>query len=67
MKNLGKRLYDLVIKLLSVKTIPAVIFTLGYLKTPDMINASACLVSWALLVGLRYAEKVNVIMKGKGQ
>lgn len=66
MKNIGKRIYDLFIKLLSVKTIPAVIFTAGYLKTPDTVNAGACLVAWALVIGLRYAEKVNGIFKGRG-
>lgn len=65
MKNLGKRIYDLIIKLISVKTVPAVIFTLGYLKNPDVINAGACLLTWALIVGIRYAEKVNYIFKGK--
>jgi len=64
MKNLGKRIYDLVIKLISVKTIPAVLFSVGYLKQPDTANAVACLVAWALVIGVRYAEKVNRLVKG---
>jgi len=63
-KNLGKRIYDLVIKLISVKTIPAVLFSVGYLKQPDTVNAAACLVAWALVIGMRYAEKVHQIVKG---
>jgi hypothetical protein len=64
MKNIGKRIYDLIIKLISVKTIPAVIFSVGYLKQPDTINAAACLLAWALVVGMRYAEKVHQLTKG---
>ena len=63
MKNLLKRLYDLIIKLISVKTIPAVVFTVGYLKNPDVINSAACLLAWALIVGVRYAEKVKGLVE----
>jgi hypothetical protein len=65
MKNIGKRIYDLIIKLISVKTIPAVIFSVGYLATPNEINAAACLLAWCLVVGFRYAEKVQSLVKGK--
>lgn len=64
MKQFFQRCYDLVIKLISVKTIPAVIFSVGYLKESSVSNMIACLMSWALVVGFRYAEKV---MKLKGQ
>lgn len=64
MKTIGKRFYDLLIKLISVKTIPAIIFTIGYLQAPSIVTIGACLLSWALMVGIRYAEKVNKIMKG---
>jgi len=60
------RIYDLVIKVISVKTIPAVIFTVGYLRQPDVVNAGACMLAWALVLGFRYAEKVNHIWKGEG-
>lgn len=63
MKTILKRIYDLVIKLISVKTIPAVLFSVGYFKNPDTINAAACLLAWALVVGVRYAEKVAAIQR----
>jgi hypothetical protein len=62
-KNFLSRWYDLIIKLISVKTIPAVIFSIGYLSDTSTSNMVACLLSWALVVGFRYAEKV---MKLKG-
>jgi hypothetical protein len=65
MKNIGKRIYDLIIKLISVKTIPAIIFSIGYLKESTTANAIACLTAWALVVGFRYAEKVSSLMKAK--
>ena len=65
MKNIAKRIYDLIIKLISVKTIPAVLFSVGYLKNPDTINAAACLLAWALVIGMRYAEKVSRLTKGE--
>jgi hypothetical protein len=64
MKAIGKRLFDLIIKLISVKTIPAVIFTIGYLQAPSVVTIGACLLAWALVIGIRYAEKVNTILKG---
>ena len=67
MKNIGKRIYDLIIKLISVKTIPAVIFSIGYLSDRTTVNAGACLVAWALVVGFRYAEKVARIVKGHNE
>ncbi len=63
MKKLLMRIYDLVFKLISVKTIPAVLFSIGYLRQPDTINATACLVAWALVIGMRYAEKVHGLIK----
>jgi hypothetical protein len=65
MKNIGKRLYDLIIKLISVKTIPAVIFSIGYLNNNTFENMCACLIAWALVIGIRYAEKVQGLVKGK--
>lgn len=65
MKNIAKRFYDMIIKLMSVKTIPAAVFTIGYFKAPDAVNATFCLLAWALVVGMRYAEKVNGLVKGK--
>lgn len=65
MKNIGKRIYDLIIKLISVKTIPAVVFSVGYLSNPTEVNAGACLLAWCLVVGFRYAEKVQSLVKGK--
>ena len=64
MKNMGKRIYDLVIKLISVKTIPAVLFSVGYLRDTSTVNAAACLMAWALVIGVRYAEKVSRLTKG---
>jgi hypothetical protein len=64
-KNIGKRLYDLIIKLISVKTIPAVIFSIGYLNSNTFENMCACLLAWALVIGMRYAEKVQGLVKGK--
>ena len=64
MKSLGKRIYDLIIKLISVKTIPAVLFSVGYLQDASTVNAAACLVAWALVIGMRYAEKVQRLVKG---
>lgn len=63
MKKILVRFYDLIIKLVSVKTIPAVLFSVGYLKQPDTINAAACLIAWALVIGVRYAEKVHGLIK----
>lgn len=60
-----KRIYDLIIKLLSIKTIPAIIFTYGYLQNQTDINAIACFISWALVVGMRYAEKASGFIKVK--
>jgi len=65
MKNIGKRIYDLIIKLISVKTIPAVIFSIGYLNRNTFENMCACLLAWALVIGVRYAEKVQGLVKGK--
>lgn len=65
MKNIGKRIYDLIIKLISVKTIPAVVFSVGYLREPTTANAFACLIAWALVIGFRYAEKVSNLIKAK--
>ena len=64
MKNICKRIYDLIIKLISVKTIPAIIFSVGYLRENNTANAVACLTAWALVVGFRYAEKVSKLVKG---
>lgn len=58
-----KRFTSLFVKLWSVKTIPAIIFTVGYLQNPDIINSTACMVSWALVIGFRYAEKVKGLGK----
>lgn len=58
---LWDRLKDLLVKLLAVKTIPAVLFSVGYLTRPDAVNGGLCLLSWALVVGVRYAEKVMSI------
>jgi hypothetical protein len=55
---LYRRFKSLATKLVSVKTIPAAIFTVGYLRQPDVVNGGLCLLSWALVVGYRYAEKV---------
>lgn len=63
MKTIGRRLFDLLVKLISVKTIPAAIFSVGYLAHPDMVNGALCLTAWALVIGVRYAEKVHGIIK----
>lgn len=63
MKTIGKRLFDLLVKLISVKTIPAIVFTVGYIKDPNMTTGTLCLIAWALASGLRYAEKVRGIIK----
>lgn len=65
MKALFKRIYDLVIKLISVKTIPAVLFSVGYLQNNNWENATACFLAWALVIGARYAEKVAGLVKDK--
>jgi hypothetical protein len=62
-KNFFKRWYDLIIKLISVKTIPAVIFSIGYLANSNWENATACFLAWALVIGVRYAEKVAGLVK----
>lgn len=63
MKNFFVRWYDLIIKLISVKTIPAVIFSIGYLVSSTWENATACFLAWALVIGVRYAEKVAGLIK----
>jgi len=63
MKTIGKRLFDLCVKLISVKTIPAVIFSIGYIQHADITNGALCLTAWALVIGVRYAEKVHGIIK----
>lgn len=65
MKSLLKRIYDLVIKLISVKTVPAVLFSVGYLQNNNWENAMACFLAWALVIGARYAEKVAGLVKNK--
>lgn len=63
MKKFWSRFTSLFVKLWSVKTIPAVVFTVGYLQHPDAVNAGACLIAWALVVSFRYAEKVKGIVE----
>jgi hypothetical protein len=62
---LWDRLKDMLVKLLAVKTIPAVLFSIGYLTKPDAVNGGLALLSWALVVGVRYAEKVMSLRAGK--
>jgi hypothetical protein len=59
------RFKSLFVKLWSIKTIPAVIFTFGYFQSPSVENTIACMTAWALVVGFRYAEKVSGLVKGK--
>jgi len=58
-----KRFLSLFAKLWSVKTIPAVIFSVGYIQHFDITNGVLCLISWALVIGTRYAEKVGGLTK----
>lgn len=58
-----KRIYDFFIKLISIKTIPAVIFTIGYFQEKSIANVFACVTAWALVIGFRYAEKVSGLIK----
>jgi hypothetical protein len=57
------RFTALVIKLISVKSIPAVIATIGYFGNTDIINGGLMAVTWALVISFRYAEKVKGLIK----
>lgn len=56
-----KRLGDLILKLIAVKTVAATVVTVVFLtdtKTFGLVGFLAVLIVWLAVVGLRYAEKV---------
>ena len=60
-------LFSVPIKLWSVKTIPAVVFTIKFLQdtreTPDIAMMTYTFLAWAFVIGMRYAEKVSGFLK----
>jgi hypothetical protein len=63
LKTIVVRTGDLVVKLISVKTIPAAITSVIALKDGSSANVVLMCLMWALLVGFRYAEKVAGLVK----
>ena len=62
--NMFSRIGDLVIKMISVKTVTAVVVTYLAFKDPGEISLIVTAVMWSLVIGLRYAEKVaNLVRK----
>lgn len=57
-KLLFKRIGDLIIKLISAKTIAALVVTYIALKNPTDSSTLLVTIMWALVVGFRFAEKL---------
>jgi len=53
-----KRIGDLIIKLISAKTIAACVVTYIALKNPTDSSTLLVTIMWALVVGFRFAEKL---------
>lgn len=53
-----KRIGDLIIKLISAKTIAALVVTYIALKNPTDSSTLLVTIMWALVVGFRFAEKL---------
>jgi len=62
-KTVLKRISDLIIKLISVKTIPAVLVSVIALQQPELGNTVIVGIMWSLVIGFRYAEKVAGLVK----
>lgn len=62
-KELFKRIGDLVIKLISAKTVAALVVTYIALKNPTESSTLLVTIMWALVVGFRFAEKLIELFK----
>ncbi len=63
LKTVFIRTGDLIVKLISVKTLMACVATYLAVKNPSNYTASLSFLGWALMVGFRYAEKVAGLIK----
>lgn len=61
--QLARRTGRTLLSLVSVKTIPAVISSVVYVKDGGWVNATFFAITWALVVGFRYAEKVKGLLE----
>lgn len=61
-KNIPVRLFDLIVKNISMKVESACVVTYVYMKNADTLRVTGFVVvtmMWALVVGFRYAEKLK--------
>jgi len=63
MKNIGKRLYDLIIKLVSVKGLFAIASFITFAIEPDEYSFYAAIIFCSLLVIGREYEKLLEVLK----
>jgi hypothetical protein len=64
-KALVARIGDLILKLISAKTVSAVVVTVLAWERGDATSIITVAVMWMLVVGVRYAEKAMYLLKGK--
>lgn len=66
--KISSRLHDLIVKLISVKTIAALVITVAYflLAAKTTVEFGLLATMWMAVVGARTYEKVKMIVGGNG-